>query len=110
MYVPERGDIIWLNFNPRSGHEQSGLRPALVLSPKEYNQKVGLGLFCPITSNQKGYPYEVLIPQGLSIEGVILSDQLRSLDWKFRKAKFVCKVDSLTMDEVKGKLLTLINV
>lgn len=110
MYIPERGDIIWLNFNPQSGHEQSGLRPALVVSPKEYNQKVGLGLFCPITSNQKGYTYEVLIPEDLSVKGVILSDQLKSLDWKFRKAKFVCKVDNLTMDEVTGKLLTLITV
>jgi len=83
-YVPERGDIVWLNFDPQAGHEQAGKRPAVVLSPRAYNQKVGLALFCPITNQRKGYPFEVNIPEGLEIGGVILSDQIKSLDWRSR--------------------------
>jgi mRNA interferase MazF len=110
MYIPNKGDIIWLNFNPQSGHEQAGLRPALVISPKEYNQKVGLGLFCPITSNRKGFPFEVIIPEGLKVKGVILSDHVKSLDWKMRKAKFACKLDKKIMKEVTDKLSLLISL
>ncbi len=85
-YVPDRGDVIWLQFNPQAGHEQAGRRPALVISPKAYNRKVGLLICCPITNQKKGYPFEVNLPEGIGITGVILSDQVKSLDWKVRQA------------------------
>ena len=88
-YVPKRGDAIWINFNPQAGHEQAGRRPAIVLSPQSYNGKVGLCLLCPITNQTKGYPFEVLIPAGLGVTGVILSDQGKSLDWRVRNAEFI---------------------
>jgi len=108
MYSPDRGDAVWLNFSPKAGHEQSGRRPAVVVSPKSYNRKVGLGLFCPITSQIKGYPFEVLIPAGMSISGVVLSDQIKSLDWQVRDAQFICKLPVSTMSEVLKKLSTLL--
>jgi mRNA interferase MazF len=108
MYFPDRGDAVWLNFSPKAGHEQSGRRPAVVVTPKSYNKKVGLGLFCPITSQTKGYPFEVLIPAGRSISGVVLSDQIKSLDWKVRDARFICKLPGSTMREVLKKLGTLL--
>jgi mRNA interferase MazF len=86
-YIPARGDIIWLTFNPQAGHEQAGRRPALVLSPSEYNEKVWLAILCPITSQIKGYPFEVEIPDGLPVTGVVLADQGKSLDWKARQAE-----------------------
>ena len=107
-YIPESGDIVWIMFNPQAGHEQSGHRPALVLSPKAYNGKVGLAILCLITSQVKGYPFEVIIPDGLEVSGAILSDQVKSLDWKARKAKFGCKLPSRTFNEVVQKLSTLI--
>jgi mRNA interferase MazF len=107
-YVPESGDIVWIAFNPQAGHEQAGHRPALVLSPKVYNGKVGLALFCPITSQVKGYPFEVLMPEGLEVQGAILSDQVKSLDWKARKARFSCKLPPEKFNEVIKKLNTLI--
>ena len=84
-YVPQRGDVIWITLNPQAGHEQAGRRPAVVLSPVAYNGKVGLAILCPITSQVKGYPFEVRIPDGLPVRGVILADQVKSLDWKARK-------------------------
>ncbi len=108
-YIPNRGDIVWLTFNPQAGHEQAGRRPALVLSPAAYNGKVGLAILCPITSQIKGYPFEVLIPDGLKISGAILSDQVKSLDWKIRQAEFICKLTSDALDEVHQKLNALIN-
>jgi len=84
-YVPARGDLIWLQFNPQAGHEQAGHRPAVVISPSSYNRRVGLALCCPVTSQVKGYPFEVRLPQGLGVEGTILSDQIKSLDWRVRK-------------------------
>ena len=107
-YIPESGDIVWITFNPQAGHEQSGHRPALVLSPKAYNGKVGLAILCPITGQVKGYPFEVIIPEGLEISGAILSDQVKSLDWKARNAEFGCKLPSTTFNEVVQKLSTLI--
>lgn len=107
---PDRGDVVWLQFNPQAGHEQAGKRPALVLSPKQYNQKTGLALFCPITSKVKGYPYEVKLPEGFSVEGVILSDQVKSLDWISRSAQFVGKVPAEIMQEVILKIETLFKV
>jgi mRNA interferase MazF len=107
-YVPDRGHIVWLNFTPQSGHEQAGKRPAFVVSPAIYNKKVGLALFCPVTSQKKGYPFEVLIPPGKTISGVILSDQLKSLDWNARKAKFIEKLPVSITEEVISKIATLI--
>lgn len=107
-YIPERGDIVWLEFNPRVGHEQSGIRPALVISPGEYNEKVGLALFCPITSKEKGYPFEVKVSVGDKITGVILSDQIKSLDWKRRNAKYITSIKEKEMDEVIERVLLLI--
>lgn len=108
-YIPNRGDIVWITFNPQAGHEQSGRRPALVLSPAAYNGKVGLAILCPITSQIKSYPFEVWIPDGLKIGGAILSDQVKSLDWKTRQAELICKLPASTLNEVLRKLGTLIN-
>lgn len=108
-YCPKRGDIVWLTFNPQAGHEQAGHRPALVLSPEAYNSKVGLALFCPVTSQIKGYPFEVHIPAGQPVSGVVLSDQVKSLDWKARHATFCCAFPKETVQEVLNKLGTLID-
>jgi len=108
IYVPERGDIVWLQFNSQSGHEQSGKGPALTLSPKEYNQKVGLAIFCPITNQEKGYPFEVKVG-GSKISGVILTDQVKSLDWRKREAEFIVKAPSIVINEAIEILKTLIS-
>ncbi len=108
-YSPERGDIVWLNFNPQSGLEQAGRRPALVISPQTYNQKTELAICCPITSQIKDYPFEVKIPECLEIRGVVLSDQFKSLDWKTREAEFICKLPKPELNEVLGKINVLIN-
>ncbi len=107
-YVPARGDAVWITFNPQAGHEQAGRRPALVLSPSSYNGKVGLAILCPITSQVKGYPFEVTIPSGSKLGGVILADQVKSLDWRIRKAEFICKLTRDTTGEVLDKLGTLL--
>lgn len=108
-YVPDRGDVVWLHFNPQAGHEQAGRRPALVISPKAYNRKVGLALFCPITSQVKGYPFEVKLPRGLKAKGAVLSDQVKSLDWRVRKAKRLCPVPDEVLEETTAKILALVD-
>ncbi len=108
-YVPRCGDVVWLTLNPQAGHEQTGRRPALVLSPESYNGKIGLAIFCPITNQIKGYPFEVLIPEGLPIAGAILSDQVKSLDWRARNAELICVLPDETISEVLQKLGTLIS-
>ena len=107
-YIPERGDAIWINFNPQAGHEQAGRRPAIVLSPQSYNGKVSLCLLCPITNQVKGYPFEVLIPAGLGITGVVLADQAKSLDWRVRNAEFVSQLPENIVIEVLKKLKSLL--
>jgi mRNA interferase MazF len=107
-FVPQRGDVVWITLNPQAGHEQAGRRPAIILSPQAYNAKVGLALLCPITSQVKGYPFEVAIPAGLPVAGVILSDQIRSLDWRARKAEWVCSLAPETIAEILAKSLTLL--
>jgi mRNA interferase MazF len=107
-YIPERGDAIWISFNPQAGHEQAGHRPALVLSPKNYNSKVGLCILCPITSQAKGYAFEVAIPKDLAVTGVILADQVKNLDWQARKATFIVKLPDETVRDVLAKLNTLL--
>jgi mRNA interferase MazF len=108
-YVPERGDVVWLSFNPQAGHEQSGHRPAVVISPRAYNRRVGLALFCPVTSQVKGYPFEVLLPDGLGLEGAILSDQVKSLDWRVRKAKRICVLPPEILEETIARILALVD-
>lgn len=107
-YVPDRGEAVWLTFDPQAGHEQAGRRPAVVLSPRIYNERTGLAILCPVTTRIKGYPFEVLVPQGLDISGAILADQLRSLDWKARRATHICTLPPETTDEVLGKLEPLL--
>jgi len=109
-YIPDRGDIIWISLNPQAGHEQAGRRPVLVLSPISYNKKVGLVIICPITNQIKGYPFEVAIPNGLEVTGVILSDQVKSLDWNVRKAEFMGKLSNPLVKQVLKKLNTLIQL
>lgn len=108
QFIPERGDAIWITFNPQAGHEQAGRRPAVVLSPTAYNEKVGLAILCPITSRIKGYPFEVLLPDGLPINGVVLSDQVKNLDWRARNAELICKLPNSALQEVMQKLGTLL--
>lgn len=108
-FVPQRGDVVWITLNPQAGHEQEGRRPAIILSPQAYNAKVGLALMCPITSQVKGYPFEVAIPAGLPVAGVILSDQIKSLDWRARKAEWACSLPLETIAEVLAKSLTLLS-
>lgn len=108
-YCPKRGDVVWLSFSPQSGHEQAGKRPALTLSPEAYNRKVGLAIFCPITTQVKGYPFEVAIPAGLKAAGVVLSDQVKNLDWRSRNSQFFCKLPDATVSEVLGKLEVLLS-
>lgn len=108
-YCPDRGDVVWISFHPREGHEQAGLRPALVLSPRSYNHKVGLAILCPLTSETKGYPFEVAVPDGLKATGVILSDQVKSMDWRTCKASLLCCVPPETVSQVLGKLGTLLH-
>ena len=107
-YVPDRGDVVWIELNPQAGHEQAGRRPALVVSPAAYNGKVGLALLCPITSHAKGYPFEVTIPAGVKVSGVVLSDHVKNLDWAARRATFECKLARRTVSEVLQKLGTLL--
>src|SRR5690625_2169473 len=109
-YVPHRSDVVWLTFEPQAGSEQAGRRPALVISPETYNDKVGLALVCPITKQVKGYPFEVAIPSGFDVKGVVLADQLKSLDWRVRRAEYLGRVSSEVLDEVVGKLRTLIEI
>lgn len=110
FYIPEQGDAVWVKFNPQAGHEQAGIRPALILSPAVYNSKTSLALMCPITSKIKGYPFEVILPNSLKITGAILSDQIKSLDWKARKTKFITRVPLDIMNEVVARIKTLIFV
>jgi mRNA interferase MazF len=107
-YIPQRGDVVWITLNPQAGHEQAGRRPAVVLSPAAYNSKVGLALLCPVTNQVKGYPFEVIIPASLAITGAILSDQVKSLDWRARNAELICALPTKTTSEVLQKVGTLL--
>lgn len=107
-YIPGKGDIVWIDFNPQSGHEQAGRRPALVLSPYNYNAKIGLVLVCPITSKVKNFSFETKIPENININGVILSDQIKSFDWKKRNVDYISTIQPNTFNEVIDKLGTLL--
>jgi mRNA interferase MazF len=99
-YVPERGDVVWIDMDPQAGHEQAGRRPAVVLSPRFYNSASKLALFCPITSQVKGYPFEVMIPEGAGVIGVVLADEVKNLDWHARKARFICRLPDPCVKQV----------
>ncbi len=107
-YVPERGDAVWITLDPQAGHEQAGRRPALVLSPSAYNGRVGLALLCPITNQAKGYPFEVPLPEGLPVTGVVGADQVKSLDWRARKVSQIGAVPEEVVAEVVRRLQTLL--
>ncbi len=108
-HIPRRGDLVWLHFNPQAGHEQAGHRPALVLSPLEYNEKSSVVLFCPVTSTVKGYPFEVDLPSDGPIGGVVLADQVRSLHWRARHLRFAAQAPPQVVTQVLGKLHALLS-
>lgn len=107
-FVPDRGDAVWLEFDPQAGHEQAGRRPALVLSPASYNARVGLALVCPITSNVKGYPFEVVLPTSGRLRGAVLADQVKSLDWRMRRAQRIARVPADIMAKVLARIEALL--
>ncbi len=111
-YVPDTGDLVWVDFDPQKGHEQSGRRPALVLSPIEYNRVVGLFIVCPVTTRIKGYPFEVPLPPGSKIAGAVLADHVKSLDWRRRRAEFADSVDrdGTLLNEVRIRLRPLLRI
>ena len=108
-YIPDTGDIVWLNFTPHTGHEQAGRRPAVVLSPKAYNSKTGLLVCVPITSQIKGYPFEVLL-SGTEVSGAALADQVKNLDWRSRQAQYKGKISMAEIQEIKAKLAALLRL
>jgi mRNA interferase MazF len=108
-YVPERGDAVWLLFDPQAGHEQAGRGPAVVISPAAYNGKVGLALFCPVTSRVNGYPFEVTLPDELPLSGAVLSDQIKSLDWQARKAELICRLPDEVVRSIVQRVNALVN-
>lgn len=108
QHVPRRGDAVWLDFSPQSGREQAGRRPAFVVSPEAYNRKVGLFVVCPITNQLKGYPFEVKIPDDFGVSGVVLSDQIKSLDWRIRNVSLICQLPQDVTQEVLQKIYALL--
>jgi mRNA interferase MazF len=109
-FVPERGDLVWLSFDPQAGQEQAGRRPALIVSPASYNGRTRLALACPITSQVKAYPFEVALPPGLPITGVVLADHLRSLDWQVRRAALIGAAPVGLLNEVLARLTPLLGL
>jgi len=109
-YVPDRGHLVWLTFSPQAGREQAGRRPGLVISPAAYNGRARLALVCPITSQVKGYPFEVPLPGGLPIRGVVLADHLKSVDWEVRRAEFAGGTPPEFLGQVLAKLSPLLDL
>lgn len=107
-WVPGAGDLVWLTFDPQAGREQAGRRPAVILSPAEYNRRSGLALACPITNHVKGYPFEVHLPPGLPIGGVILADHLKSVDWRIRRAESAGRLPPGTLRDVLDRMAPLL--
>jgi len=109
-YIPNAGDLIWLSFTPQAGREQAGRRPGLVLSPRAYNAKVGLCLVCPVTGQAKGYPFEVALPTGLPVQGVVLADHVKSADWQARNSEHIAITPAEVVEEVCAKLKPLLGM
>ena len=109
-YVPDAGDLVWLTFDPQAGHEQRGRRPALVLSPRVYNSKARLAIACPVTSHAKGYPFEVPLPAGGKISGVVLADHVKNLDWQARRVEFEAKAPADVVTDVRERLRALLGL
>ena len=107
-YVPRRGDVVWITFTPQSGREQAGRRPAVVVSPERYNSRVGLALFCPVTNQNKGYPFEVPLPEESGVTGVVLADQVKNLDWRAREATFISALPVETITAVLARINVLL--
>ncbi len=108
VFIPERGGLVWLTFDPQAGHEQADRRPALILSPRSYNQRAGLALVCPITTHVKGYPFEVIVEESCGVAGVILADQIKNVDWKARRAEHIGRLSAATWDEVLARIAPLL--
>jgi mRNA interferase MazF len=109
-YVPDAGDLVWLTFDPQAGHEQRGRRPALILSPRVYNSRARLAIACPITSHVKGYPFEVPLPAGGKIVGVILADHVKNIDWQARRVVFEGKAPPEILTDVRERLRVLLGL
>jgi mRNA interferase MazF len=109
-YVPDAGDLVWLTFDPHAGHEQRGRRPALILSPRAYNSRARLAIACPITSHVKGYPFEVALPAGSKISGVVLADHIKNLDWHARRVTFAAKAPTELVADVRERLRVLLGL
>ena len=108
-YIPDAGDIVWLNFTPQTGHEQAGRRSIVVLSPKVYNSKTGFLVCVPITSQIKGYPFEVLL-SGAEVSGAALADQVKNLDWRSRQARYKGKISISEIQEIRAKIAALLKL
>ena len=108
-YLPDRGDIVWLEFSPQAGHEQAGRRPALVVSRRIYNDRSSVALFCPVTSRVRGHSFEVALPGNGPVTGVVLADQIRSLDWRARRARFAGRAPRPVVAEVLAKVRALLD-
>lgn len=106
-YIPERGDVVWMDLNPQAGREQSGRRPVVVLSLASYNQRAGLAVVCPVTSRAKGYPYEEAVPEGAPVVGVVLGDHVKSLDWRARRAEFIGRLSSEFVSSILFKVQSI---
>jgi mRNA interferase MazF len=109
-YIPDAGDLVWLTFDPQAGHEQRGRRPALILSPRAYNSKARLAIACPITTHVKGYPFEVPLPPGGKISGVVLADHVKNLDWRARQVVFEAKAPADIVIDVRERLRVLLGL
>ncbi|NOT59220.1 MAG: endoribonuclease MazF [Acidobacteria bacterium] len=107
-YVPDRGDVVCIHFDPQMGHEQAGHRPAIVLSDRSYNDLLDLAVVCPITCRSKGYRFEVVIPPGLAVRGVVLSDQIKNIDWRARQATYLCTLPHVVVEAVRNKVRSLV--
>lgn len=108
MLVPDRGDLVYINFNPQSGHEQAGHRPGIVLSPKSFNEVTGFAAVCPITNTVRGWGYEVQLPEGLDFQGVILTDQVKCLDWKARNLQVKSQAPEDIVEDCLAKIATFL--
>jgi mRNA interferase MazF len=109
-YVPDAGDLVWLTFDPQAGSEQAGRRPALVVTPRSYNDAAGLAVMCPVTSRVKGYPFEVALGQSGGVTGVVLADHVKSLDWRARDVTLISHVPDAVLAEARAKLRPLLGL